>query len=143
MGLGDLQELRHDGRDAPEVGGALGGFEALRQRTVDQDGGVEAGRIHDGLRRQEHGVGARLPQQPEVGVEVAGVALQVLLGAELQRIEEDRDQRAVGFGAGTAQQRQVAVVQRAHGGDESDAAGLGTTPAARRRDRFEALHGVA
>ena len=60
--------------------------------------------------------------QGHVGVEVAGVGGQVGGVVELQRVDEHRHGHDVALGRGPLDERAVPGVQRAHGGDEADAA---------------------
>ncbi len=64
-------------------------------------------------------------------VEAARVALEVLAGHELRRVHEDAGDHEVAPLARRADERQVTVVKRSHGGHESD----GLAFSARRRDR--------
>ena len=63
--------------------------------------------------------GARLLAQLAVTVEVARVALEVLVGTELRGVHEVGDHDAVILGHGALDQALVALVQVAHGGDEA------------------------
>jgi hypothetical protein len=64
-----------------------------------------------------------LAAQIEVGLERAGVAVQILGGPELQRVHEDRGDQVLGALAGLAQQAGVPLMQRAHGHDDGHSAG--------------------
>src|SRR5690606_15363995 len=68
------------------------------------------------------------------------VAAEVLALTELQAVDEDAGDDRVGVLARFVHQRDVALVQVAHGGDEGDAPGPGTGGAT-GGDGFEGLHG--
>ncbi len=55
-----------------------------------------------------------------IPLQVAGVGVEILAGAELGRVHEDRHHDEAGQLPGPVHQRQVALVQRAHGRDEPD-----------------------
>ena len=63
--------------------------------------------------------GAGLLAQLAVAVEVARVALQVLGRAELRGVHEVGHDDAVVLGGGANDQALVALVQKAHGGNEA------------------------
>ena len=65
---------------------------------------------------REHQLDALLAARGQIGLQRAGVARQVLVRAELQRVHEDRDDgdRGPGHPAGVPDQLAVALVQRAH-----------------------------
>ncbi len=64
-----------------------------------------------------------------VGGEGAGVAVEILAGAELQRVHKDTDDDDVREAVRSAYQFQVPFVEIAHGGNESDALALLATVA--------------
>ena len=77
----------------------------------------------------------------KVGCEGAGIGREILGRRELRRVDEDRHDDPVGATAGAPHQRQMAVVQRAHGRDQRDLL-TGVTPArnaAAQRDDRSAL----
>lgn len=49
-----------------------------------------------------------------------GVGVQVLGGRKLSWVEEDGDDGSVGEGEGMVDKLEMALVERAHGGDEPD-----------------------
>ena len=79
-------------------------------------GGSRAVRIH---RRSAWGEGyfdSFTAQQRQVVVEDPRVGVEIFVGAELQRVDEDRHHHhRAGHSLGGADQREVSVVQRAHG----------------------------
>ena len=85
----------------------------------DAHAGVAVG-IDDVRRRREDEVDAGSRADGEVGVEGARVAREVLLGPELQGVEEDRhDDVAVGL-ASLVDEGRVTLVQGAHRHDDGD-----------------------
>ena len=88
--------------------------EHLGQVAADLDRGREALRVDllDGGRVDE--VDAGLGGQPQVALLVARIAVEVLAGTELGRVDEEAHHDHVALGAGGAQQREVALVQIAH-----------------------------
>ena len=122
VGPDHVEELGHDGGDPVEVlGAARGAFERLGE-PCDAHVGGEAGRVHLLGRGGEEHVDAEGGGLGGVGRLVAGVGGEVLAGAELGRVDEERDHDDVGVGAGAAHEGQVARVERAHGGHEPDRA---------------------
>src|SRR5207244_9002489 len=84
--------------------------------------------------------------EPAVVRETARVALEILLRAELQRIDEDAQHHAIGMIPGAVHEAQVALVERAHRGDEPDAAAfraLGARPGAHLPWLGDPVHGGA
>ena len=77
----------------------------------------------------------RSRERGQVLVERARVGVEILACPELQRVDEDRHHHdRAGNALGRANQRQVALVQRTHGGHEGDPAPAGTQGPADRRD---------
>jgi hypothetical protein len=77
-----------------------------------------------------------LVDRPVVAVEVGSLV-------ELERIDEDRDTHRVRSFRGVADECEMAVVQRAHRGNEADGAALpmlGSRPLERLGGRGEELH---
>ncbi len=87
----------------------------------DADAGV-AVRVDDVRRGGEHEVDADPGEGGEVRLEGAGVAVEVLAGAELERVDEDRHHHVVGVRVRLADELEVALVERAHGHDHGAAA---------------------
>ena len=76
-----------------------------------------------------------LLERLEVGAEVARVLVEVFVGAELQRVDEDRDDHGVGELPCAVDEGEVALVQRAHGRNECD--GAAGELLAQRGDRLD------
>ncbi len=104
------------------------------------DGGVEAGWIDFHGLGCEHEIHPRLAQQPQIAGHVAGIAVQVLAGAELGWIDEDGHRRRPTFSLGPLHQAEVAGMKEAHGGHEAET-GEGETRLAHLRDGVQNLHG--
>ena len=118
-----MKELGEHRGHAAEVAGAPGPLEPFRQGPGDLD---EAGKVRGveliGLGGEDE-VHPLLFEQAEVPLEVPGVALVVLAGAELQGVDEDRDRHEGVFRPRPAHQGQVPLVEVAHCGHEPDALG--------------------
>ena len=109
----DEESSRRRGSSADEV---------VRISYGDIDPGIETRRVNGGLGWREHQVDALLIQQVQVPFQISGVLGQVFLGCELAGIDEDgyRDRGIVG--AGLPDQRQMALVQRSHSGNQTQGA---------------------
>jgi hypothetical protein len=110
---GQVQQLRDDGEDAVEVAGPRTAFQHVAERPGAHRH-ERAFRVDDVRRRREDQVHALRLAGGQVGVERAGVAVEVLVRAELERVHEDGRDRAGRAFARDAHQRAVALVQRAH-----------------------------
>src|ERR1019366_6552014 len=86
----DVEELRHDGRDAVEMAGAAATAQGLGD-VADVDSRVLSRFVELGRLRGEDGVHAERREASEVAGEVARVSRQILAGPELRRVDEDRD----------------------------------------------------
>ena len=87
-------------------------------QAFDRDVGDGARGIHffhAGSKNQVHAV---LLQQFAIAIKVARILGQVFVGAELERIDEDRNHDQIALRLGRAHQRQMALVQRSHGGHQ-------------------------
>jgi len=58
----------------------------------------------------------------EIGAQVARVLIEILMGTELQRVDEDRDHDGVGQLTGPIDQFEMTLVQSAHGRDQRNGA---------------------
>ncbi len=124
------------GRDRPLPAVAHPAHRHRRRR------GRGPGRVHLRDGRDEHDVGAGLGAHEEVTLERPRVARHVLGVAELQRVDEDADGDQVALGAGTGDQGDVPVVQRAHGRHQPDRAPGRTRPVQRVAAAAGGLHDV-
>ena len=69
-------------------------------------------------------------QQLAIAIKISRILGQVFVGAELQGIHEDRDHHQIALGLGHAHQREMAFVQRAHGGHQAHGLALAQRGAA-------------
>ena len=79
----------------------------------------------------------------EVAGEVAGIAVEIFARAELQRVDEDRDDDEIAGVAGRAHERPVTLVQEAHRRHEPDPSALRPRAIARGAqvgDRLDVQH---
>ena len=94
----DREQLGDDGRHAVEVRRAG----AAPHRSVGQPGDVHRRRrrhrVHLGDARSEHASTPSSSHSLEIVGEVARIAVEILVRAELQRVDEDRDDDEVGLG---------------------------------------------
>ena len=82
---------------------------------------VSGGRgVHLGDARREHAVDALGLARLEITGEIARVPVEILAGAELQRVHEDRHDDEVGRGHRRAHQRAVTGVQESHRRHDAD-----------------------
>ena len=82
--------------------------------------GIETVRIDVTRTRREDGINLQRNEQVEVLFEIPRIAREILTRTELRRIDKDRDHDHVALTPGAPHQAQVALVQRAHGGDERE-----------------------
>ena len=107
---------RHAGKEV-RPGGV---FEAGLGRTFRYDLGGESAGIHGrGVGRPDE-IGSECGERLHVGGERARIGLEVLVRRELRRIDEDRDDDAIGTALRQAHQGEVPLVQRAHGWNQRD-----------------------
>src|SRR3954454_15211086 len=138
--LDDIEQLRDDRADAREV--ARPPVRALEDLAEALDDYLRARAVAVDLvqpGREEH-VGALLLGDPRVAALVARIGLEVARVVELRGVHEQRDDHQIGLGARGPDQRLVAGVEGAHGGDEPDAAVRGADVGAEFRDRADRLH---
>ncbi len=124
-GRDDAEELGDDGEHAVEVAGAGASLEGAPHCARGDDGLRGAGRVHLLDSGREDDVNTLRGQAFDVGLQRAGVPLEVLGLGELGGVDEDGDDPGVGDLGSTTHVRDVAVVQGAKGGRESDRAARG------------------
>ncbi|MCY1237853.1 hypothetical protein D9M72_505650 [compost metagenome] len=78
-------------------------------------------RVHIALGGRKQHIDALSLQLLDIVLQRARVLVEILVGAELQAVHEDRRHHRVAVLARQAHQRQVAFVQVAHGGNEGGA----------------------
>jgi len=125
--MGDDKELQHHGADPAKVAGPRGATQKAAGGFFI-DPGAEAFRVHLFRQRVEDEVGAVLFAHLAVRGEGARITGKILLRAELAGIDENahrhRPLRA-GQLASAIDERGVAGMERAHGGDQHQRAGHG------------------
>ncbi len=114
VGLHQREERGHDRRYAAEVAGPLRSLEHVTKRTRVNDGGG-TGRVHLVDAGYEDNIDTQRFQQRKIGLLVARVAAEILVRAELRRVDEDTGHDARACVARAAHQAGMAFVQRAHG----------------------------
>ncbi len=123
MGTYDVKQLGHHGSDAAEVAGPALGFQALAHGAGGADEGQEAGGVDVGGMWGEDDVHAGVFEQGEVAREVTRIAREVFAGAKLRRVHEDADGQNGALGPSLAHEAEVAGMEVAHRGDQTDDAG--------------------
>ena len=119
---GQVHELADDREHAVEVPRPGLALEHVAERAGGDAHARVALGVDDVGGRREDEVDASGRADLEVGVEGARVAREVLLGPELERVEEDRHDDVAVRLAGLVDQRRVPLVQGAHRHDDGDVA---------------------
>jgi len=136
------------------AGGITGVVEALlaqgadvKARDSDNRLSLLIGVVKDQVRfvREEDEVGPLGPQHRQVGFQRSWILCQVGRLVKLRGVDEDADQRSIVLCPGASHEREVPLVQRAHGGNKTErqpAPDLGQTLAAPgRRHLDDGRHG--
>jgi hypothetical protein len=89
-------------------------------KTPDFNESKESRRIHFSRGRRENEIDAYLPAQREIRAQSTRIFFEIFSGAELDRIDEDTDYRYVIMLTAGANKACVAIMQRAHCGDQTD-----------------------
>ena len=134
------QELGDHGRDTLEMRRPETVFESGDGGTGQRDRRRKARRIDFRHRRGEDGIDADGAELFEIGLECPRISVEIFARRELRRIDEDRDDGALGHLLGDIGERDMARMQRAHGRDERDTArrlAPGGDAAAQHGDRSE------
>ncbi len=121
VGTHGREQLHAHRRDAAEMAGA----QRTLVRRADRAGidrRREPGRVHRGDVGRVEQVDAGFAQRRDVVAEAARIAVEVLGGAELQRVDEDRRRDRSRLGARALDERKMPGVQRAHGRHQPDRA---------------------
>ena len=142
MWLHCVKELGDHSGHATEMSGAASAFEWLGQ-LPNFDMGIETGGVHGIGSWGVHGGHAALAATLEVLCGRAWIMLEVVAAIELQWVHEDADHHNVAHLLSFVDEHQVAVVQRAHGGHESNGlvvAALRAAPSSHRRRRLKDKH---
>ena len=110
----DLQQLEHHGQHTREMRWPRRTFK-LRSKRAGLHGGARSVRVHLRRSRGEGDLDTFGAQLREVVVEGLRVFVEVLVGAELQRVDEDRHHHdRARHPLGRPHQRQVTLVQGTH-----------------------------
>ena len=140
-GANKIQQPGDDRADSGEEVGTMGilqpglGGDRRQWRTTN----LFAIRIHQAVVRNEDGPGTGGLGLGEIVVDGTGIGLEVLPGGELRRVDEDAGDHGTTQRAGEADQREMAFVERTHGGDEYSTFEGGKP--VRRFDDLGSLHG--
>ena len=120
IGFGGDQQLGDHGGDAAKVAGAGCAVQTIAEGWDFDKGGIGAVGIElfDGGAKSTSAPSAAASAQSASNER--GIAAEILVGAELRGVDEDADGDVRARGAGGANQRGVAGMQRAHGGNEAD-----------------------
>ena len=118
----DFQQLQHHGGHAAKMAGPHAAFEAIA-KALDAYGGAKSGRIHLLGGGSEQNVHARLFAASAVGLQMRADISRNPRRAELFGIDKNRDDHGTRFAPRRFDQREMAGVQRAHGGHEADRRG--------------------
>src|ERR1044071_5893627 len=140
--LNDIEKLGNDRGHAAKMVRPHGSTERQGQ-LLGLDRGLRGGPTNLRGGGKEKRVDAFVLQKPLVTLQVAWIRREVLAWTELHRVDEDRHDNALAALLGVAHQREMPLVQVAHGRHEHDAAipaALVGAPAAHGGDRFEDLH---
>jgi hypothetical protein len=103
----------------------------------------EAERIHLVDPREEQQIAARLHQPRVIGFRRARITREILARPELRRVDEAADHDALRMPSRNLHQREMSVVEIAHGGHEGDALARqspGAHGLAQVGDAFDAVH---
>ena len=113
----DVEELQDDRRRAAKM--------ARAKRSLQRRGGLprlhetlESIRIHLARAGRKHGIHHEGLKQRHVRFQIARVAVEVLGGAELGRVDKNGDDDHIALAFGLADQTQVTVVQTSHRRDQ-------------------------
>ncbi len=119
VGGEDVEELADNRGDAAKVTGPGGAVEPVAEFAWVDEGAEAAGGVHVGCRWGEEEVDPFGFEQGTVRVEGARVFGEVLGGTKLGGVDEEGGSHEVAGLPGRLDERQVALMQRAHGGDET------------------------
>ncbi len=121
VGLRLVEQLGDDRGDAGEMVWPEAILQTRRRRPGERHGGDETGGIHLLNRGREDEIRVDLRQPGAIGVEAARIAGEILMGTKLGGIDENRRDHPFGALTRRFDQREVAVMQRAHGRRQPDA----------------------
>ena len=121
MWLHREKQLRHDGGDAGEVSRPVRAAQRLAD-LGDFHPGLKACRVDFLGSGEKQRADALALAEARIARIVARILLEVARRVELDRVDEDRDHDRVGAPPRIAHQREMPVVQRAHGRHQGDGA---------------------
>src|SRR5437660_11577962 len=113
-----MEQLRHDRRDAVEVAGPRAAAQ-FRADLSDGDRYSAVVRIHLRNSRVKDHVDVLARAQLEVAPEITRVGGKIFGRTELQRVHEDTENDDVVLGARAPHQAGMALVEKAHRGNEA------------------------
>ncbi len=120
-----MEELGDDGENTCEVARPCGAVERVGHRPrYDARQRPAFPGIHDAGFRHEQTIDSPGSGEFAVALEVAGIAREILVGTELEWIDENADDDTVGELACAIHQAQVALVKVSHRGNETDRMGM-------------------
>ncbi len=114
------------------------------RKLLDLDLGLRPGRVEFVDRRQPADIDPCAATGPQIGLPVTRIALEIHWIVELRRIHEDRNHHAVGSTTRLFDQREMAGMQRTHGGHQGNSAtgrSLGVGPGLELGSRGDDPHG--
>ena len=116
----DVQEFADHGANAAEVARSARSTHCFGE-VIDFHERLEAGSVHLVRRRCEDHIHTHLPACFRIGIERLWVRIEILVGAELRRVDEDADDDEIARGPRGFDQRQMPRVQSSHRRHEADA----------------------
>ena len=119
--LYQIEQLGDDGTDTTEVTRTQRPLQQIGEtRHLDEGLARQPLRIHDLRGRGEHHIDTGRFQRSAILLQSARVVGEILGLVELHRVDEDADHHLLGVAVRLLHQRQVALMQIAHGGHECD-----------------------
>ena len=122
MGPDYMKQLRNDGTDSPEMPRASGPTESPGQ-IIDEDPGLEMLRGKVLLLTQQNQVDSLGSTCLDICIQIARIALKILVGMKLGGIQIDADGHPVTFKARLPDQRQVAFMKTSECWNKADTKG--------------------
>ncbi len=123
IGPQDIEQLGdHRGHTGKMPGPAAAA--EMAGKVLHADLGLKAGRIHLLRFRGKDRCHRFLPQQAHVALKIAGVAVQILVGAKLGGVDKHTDHHRIAMLRRQAHQAEVAFMQIAHGRHQADGGAL-------------------
>jgi hypothetical protein len=117
-----MKQLRNDSTDSPEMPRASSPAEFPGQ-VLDKNPGLEILRKKVLLLPQQNQVYSLGPTALDICIQIAGIALEILVGIKLGRVQVDADSHPVTFKACLPDQRQVAFMKTSECWNKADTKG--------------------